>query len=139
MLNAFFKNSGKRIQNLAEIIFTIEVVFAIIGGTVMAIHGISQKEFLPIVIAPFAVAASIGFAWLSTIFMFGFGELIENTRNLKSISTVSDNNVSKDRVFPEAKECDVPLEISTDFVPCPVCGADVSNDNKFCHVCKSKI
>ncbi|MBR5473646.1 MAG: hypothetical protein IKU82_06645 [Clostridia bacterium] len=168
--NLFFKNSGKRIQNLAMVFFIIQSVAAIIAGVIFFIAGIItifDGGIMICLLSPFAVLSAICVAWLDSIFVYGFGELIENTsKETENDSTVlptstsqtkkADNKTSKSKtVLYHCAECGklsseklcedcknrriINENDLSEFSPCHVCGADVSNDGSYCHVCNAKL
>ncbi|MCL2628575.1 MAG: PDZ domain-containing protein [Oscillospiraceae bacterium] len=77
-----YKNAGKKILYLAQILTIIMAVAAFIIGLVMAAASNNFLVFLGI-----AIGGSF-FAWLSNLVLAGFGELIENTHELLKIARV---------------------------------------------------
>lgn len=140
----YFENSGKRIKNFAVICFFINFIIILIAAAIFIIFGlfnIGDGGLLAIILAPICVLIYTFLTWVSTIFIFGFGELIENTKNVKKTDNEKtidnktpskNNNILKKEVLP-------PINLSTDFNPCPVCGADISRDKTLCHVCGAYI
>ncbi len=75
-----FENIGKKIKSLAKIVFVIEAAFLGFVGLVLMLDG-NGEGFLVL------VAGVLG-AWISGLFLYGFGEIIDkltdiekNTRN----------------------------------------------------------
>ena len=81
-----FNNIGKKIKNLAKIICTLEYAFFLLYALFLAATLFSQEEILQGLLL-FLLYAAIGFliAWISSIFVYGFGELIENSSKSVSI------------------------------------------------------
>lgn len=122
--NMFFKNSGKRIQNIAIILFFIQVIFAAIGGIVMFFAGLIDIDDMGglCLLSPFAVFLAIGAAWLDSIFIYGFGELIENTS--KDYSTLAPSQPTTPRSSPKKQStlhrCAICKKPTQDDI-CPDC------------------
>ena len=82
-----FNNIGGKIKGLARFIFVlcliIYVLAAIAGGIMVGIGIGRSNEILGIVLGfgAFVLGAAIGFliAWIGSFFLFGLGQLIEDT------------------------------------------------------------
>jgi energy-coupling factor transporter transmembrane protein EcfT len=91
-----YKNIGSKIKLLAKILACIGIVLSISGGILMIInaetyYGDYDKVRLWSGIA-IIVLGSL-FSWLSSWFMYGFGELIEtNVEIVKNTAKCSSNN-----------------------------------------------
>lgn len=70
-----YTNVGKKIKRLARVVAVIGIVISVISGISMI-----YTSFLSALII-----AAIGslFSWLSTLVLYGFGELIENVSDVK--------------------------------------------------------
>lgn len=69
-----YKNIGKKIKVLAKIIFCIEaVLFVVIGLAALASDAVAGVFLL--LLGPV-------FAWASSWILYGFGELIENVKEI---------------------------------------------------------
>lgn len=156
----FFKNSGKRIQKIAMVFFLIQSIAAVVGSIIMFVSGIItffDGGFLLCLLSPFAIFPAICVAWFDSIFVYGFGELISNTSKddtcdsldlptsaLKSKTIlyhcVDCGKLSPDKLCIDCQNIKKNNENSrSEYSPCPVCGADISNDSLYCHVCNAKI
>ena len=79
-----FNNIGKKIKTLAAVICWIGIIFSIIDFLVMLIYGAVEGEGLFIGLS-FAVLVVGGFgSWIGSFFIYGFGQLIENSDRLVS-------------------------------------------------------
>ena len=94
-LNGFmFSNVGTKIKKLAKILAWIDIIISIIGGVIMFFAGLFDPEYLwfLIFLAPVTVLLGFLLAWLSTVLLYGFGELIEksqaNEKNTKEIACI---------------------------------------------------
>ena len=88
-----FTNIGKKIKALAQVIFWITVIGAVVGGIVIMVL---DEDLIAIGLAVGAVGFLL--AWISAMFLYGFGELIDkvcdierNTRGNSAVSTVQAN------------------------------------------------
>jgi predicted PurR-regulated permease PerM len=81
-----FNNIGKKIKNLAKTICTLVFAFFLLYALFLAATLFSQEEILQGLLL-FLLYAAIGFliSWISSIFVYGFGELIENSSKSVSI------------------------------------------------------
>ena len=160
-----FKNIGKKIKTLAVVIFAIEmcvVIFsgiAAIGGS-FAIPGTRSTA----AIGGIAAAAGIwgiGFltSWISSFFLYGFGELIdktaENAENTKKLIELMQTQQSQQFVqtpVPPATPVQpvssspfddyssvTPINVNTAENICPVCRFVNPKDNIFCSSCGAKL
>ncbi len=77
-----YTNVGAQIKSLATTICWITRVLFILGGLVFAVAAESPEYFLVA-----AVMAVLGWfmGWLSGLFIYGFGQLIENSDKLVSL------------------------------------------------------
>lgn len=79
----FFQNIGKKFKAVVRIIFYIEAALAVLGGLVLLVYGLVNAgngyddALFTVLLAPVAVAVAIGVLWLSTAFLYGFGELVD--------------------------------------------------------------
>ncbi len=77
-----FDNIGEKIKKVAKVTAWIGIVVSIIGGIVLFFWGLIELEYLwfLIFLAPITVVVGCIMAWLSVIMLYGFGELIENSK-----------------------------------------------------------
>jgi len=69
-----FKNVGNKIKILAQVMFYLMLAGAAIGGLALIA---SDDDLIAIGLA--IIAGGFIFAWLSSVFIYGFGELIDKT------------------------------------------------------------
>jgi len=91
-----YKNIGGKIKRLSEILFEIEAAGLIIGGIVLKFYyGFNTAICLLIaVLGPIV-------AWISSWFLCGFGQLIENSDNI-----AQDTRAIKGKLCDEKKEAE---------------------------------
>ena len=68
-MDGLFENAGKKIKDLAIIMFVVEVIGAIISGLALTETSGSLALVL-LFVGPL-------FAWVSALFVYGFGDLID--------------------------------------------------------------
>ena len=78
-----FRNIGRKIKTLALVLFWISlasgVIASLIGGIVRFIDGRVAMIFAGIGIIIFGAAFSFLVSWIGSFFMYGFGQLIDDT------------------------------------------------------------
>ena len=89
-----FENIGKKIKGLSKIICYIEIAISFIIG--VALLGIASEmsyggEPLAIIGIIILVVGSL-FSWIGSFFMYGFGELIDNSTIIRQNLTKKQNN-----------------------------------------------
>ncbi len=78
-----FDNIGGKIKTLATVIAIVGIIASVIIGFVLFFYGLSESAGL-ITLSGIAimVMGSLG-SWAGSFFMYGFGEIIENTQDLR--------------------------------------------------------
>lgn len=76
-----YRNVGGKMKGCATILFVIDVIVSVIGGTVIARLFFRGTNFLlaSVLFAGIGILAS----WLSLMFLYGFGELIESNCQIR--------------------------------------------------------
>ena len=94
-----FNNVGEKIKAVAKAWFYIGVFLSVVCGLICLLVGLFNEEsFLvlsglsSLVIGPFS-------AWLSTLFLYGFGELIDTNQKL--------NEAVEDELVPTIKDLSI--------------------------------
>ena len=152
-----FEDIGKKIKGLALGVFWLETIGALIAGfAFMAMdEDLIGYGFLTMIVGPLA-------AWLSTLMLYAFGELVdkssqneENSCQILAILTKQKENTdSKETHKPQpatipnsnsqAKpinaegEDPVEAEIRDNQKVCPVCGMVQNADRRVCWKCSQK-
>ena len=75
-----FKNIGKKIKFAAMILCWAGIIGSIIGGIITWV--VIYNEIGGLYFALISVFGSL-FSWVSSLFIFGFGELVEKTSNIE--------------------------------------------------------
>jgi hypothetical protein len=151
-----FNNPGGKIKMIAKTVFWIGCIAALIEAIVFAygssklkwiIYGMGVKTENAMDIAlllAFILIVALGIlaSWLSTIVLFGFGELVENSGyNQTTVITNSHPPVvSAPQVQPESKQEQKPVSIIPEgMIKCPICGKIIPLDSVYCPQCGVKL
>ena len=115
-----YENIGGKIKGLAKTVFIImAVIWAISGLAFMVIGG-----GIAILLGPLIGGIGVLLSWIGTFFLYGFGQLIENSDILvKEAKKQSTRPVN----FAQSSTT------ATNFKRCPHCGERVTS--KSCDVC----
>ena len=136
-----YENIGRKIKGLAIVVFAIMAILSVVAGVFMLFRD-NGGFLIGILIAGIGILLS----WVGTFFLYGFGQLIENTdilvyqtKNMsKNIEKISNNNVQKDVSNEKVAES---IKSSNQSAPntsatvksCPLCGEKVTSKTcKFC-------
>ncbi len=74
-----FNNIGSRIKALAKVICWLGIIISVITGIIGIINGTEQSIVSGVITIIFGPLAS----WLGSFFAYGFGQLIENTDEIR--------------------------------------------------------
>lgn len=153
-----YDNIGSKIKSLATVICVVLIILSIISG--IAIMIVSEGMVLVGILV-----AGLGslFAWVSTFFIYGFGELIENTSILVRESKKISSNTKQEKASVESPlENKTPANTNSSYRPsannistktntvsstakpqaalhfkyCPHCGEAVNS--RYCDMCGKK-
>ena len=97
-----FYDIGKKIQTVARVITYIGIALSIIAGLILFGFACNNPEKLKglFFLAPVAVVVGGLSAWLSSICLYGFGKLIEDTEEIRNnMEGCSENDSSLQRGF----------------------------------------
>ena len=114
-----FENIGGKIKGLAVVIFTIFTIAAVIAAFFLigtGSDGLALFGILLLVLGPLT-------ALITSWFLYGFGQLIENSDILVSQSKKQPTRISKQSA----------PSTTTDVKRCPICGEKVTS--KTCSFC----
>lgn len=97
----FFKNSGRRIKTLAKVCFIILIIASVVLAFVFGWAEESSywgyttyTYFYPERFFPILVGGPL-YAWISSLLLYGFGELIENSKSAKDKASSIDEKLDK--------------------------------------------
>lgn len=127
-----FENIGGKIKTLATVLCAIGIIVSVITGfsLLMALSN-TGLGFIGLIIM---IVGSL-FSWISSFFIYGFGQLIDNT------ATMTDNNASQTQTA--SAPISTPSYFKADAVnehkwTCKKCGSSWSNSTAFCCSCGEK-
>ena len=80
-MDSIFSNPGRRIKGCAKALFVVEIMIAIIGGIAMIAS--DDDMFL---LALLTVAIGIAAGFVTALFLYAFGELVESTQENRDIN-----------------------------------------------------
>ena len=136
-----YDNIGSKIKTLAKEIFIIIASLSLIAGVLILF--IVDNGFI---IGILTVGIGVLLSWVGTFFLYGFGQLIENTdilvreskkqsNGIQRISTESnENDISIEKVAESMKNLKSnPSNTSTNIKRCPYCGERITS--KVCDIC----
>ena len=142
-----FNNIGKKIKGLAKVIFWIGFigsVLAALGGGI-AVAQVMDCEDNPVAILAaigiFVVGSAIGFllAWIGSFFLYGYGQLIEDTEinrktNQKILAQLGGEAVPEEPAAPVAPVVPQEPKAEGEWF-CSKCGFKNDASAKFCMRC----
>ncbi len=146
--NIMFENVGEKIRNYAKGLFIVQLIIYIIGGIVML--AVSDGEGGLIIGGIALLALGWAIAWLDSVFIYGFGELIvkatEIERNTRGVGIHSDEKISKPVIESENVNKEVPKKIEHRWkcvdcgnliskTPCPFCATKPKETPYWCLNC----
>lgn len=85
-----FKNMGKKIKVLAQVLMWIGFAMWCIAGLVMIANGVMMLEWGPrgivmIVVGLIMIGLGFLFSWIGSFITYGFGQIIDNTDKLVAL------------------------------------------------------
>ena len=130
-----FKNPGGSLKTYGKVVFFIFAIAAVIGGIMMFAGAMVLGGIV-------LIAAGIFVAYLLSIFVIAFGELVENStmirRMMENGAVMPDMQQSEYKPYVPQKN--INLEKNIDAVAiCPFCGKDNKADASFCRQCGKKL
>jgi hypothetical protein len=130
MFEIMFEDIGRKIMMLAKVVCWLGIIVSVIGSFVLFANDAALIGFAVM------IGGSLG-SWISSMFIYGFGQLTENTDRLGSISivkyvpvvpptTCTNNDPENEIVTPKKAEhkwrCDSCQNMRTQS-PCEYCGS----------------
>lgn len=124
-----FENVGKKIKTFAKVICWIGIIGSALWGI---IYILSEGLYLEdIIIAVIIIAGGVLSSWISSLFIYGFGELIDKTTD---ISGKLSNVKEEEKPAPAASKYNADAEYK-----CPECGSKFKFGQEKCPGCGKKI
>ena len=102
-----FNDIGSKIKSLAKIISGVGIVVSLVISifVFVTLHstGFIEDEY-SIVISIFLIVIGVALSWLATFLLYGYGELIDQTAEIKSfLASTNDKKIIKAKI-EELKE-----------------------------------
>ncbi len=121
MFISAFKNIGRVIKIVAEVLFWVGIVASLIFGILVGTIEEDNTVFIGVLLM---ICGSIS-SWVTSLLVYGFGQLVEN----------SDTLVQKESQAPQLPQ--VPQPPQPRF--CTGCGTRVEKGMLFCGECGTKV
>ena len=99
-----FENIGRKIKSFARIMFVIEVIGSLIGAGIAGAGFKNVDGAVGILVFILLAAVYIGLSYLSVIFTYGFGDLVDNAEIIReNIESARWNDSVEVNTVPERK------------------------------------
>ena len=132
-----FQNIGGKLKGLARVLFILCVIAGLVGAIVLWNIKVYSRysETHPYIGAGIGVLAG-GFlvGWLSSAFIYAFGQLVQNSDKLVDQNTQILNRLER----PEATERPAAKPVIAGTWKCKSCGAENSKSANICLSCGEK-
>ena len=113
-MDDMFRNPGKKIKTLSIILFYINCVVSLIGSFALSnsLFGFDFFSFL------FALAGGLLVSFVLSLFLYGFGELIENSAKSDATKRAEELQAAQPQtVSPQSAESQQTTQLQTDADP----------------------
>ena len=124
-----FDNIGKKIKILSKTISICMMILFIICGFFYIII-IPEQWYVGLLI----IILGCLFSWIGSFFIYGFGELVENSAIIAGKQKLDTNNKESEFEKLEEERNDVALENE-----CPCCFHNIKPTDKECGYCGTKL
>lgn len=78
-----FNNIGKKIQTLAKVICWVGIIFTVLLGAFCLYGGINTYNYEMIANGIILIILGPLSSWISSLTLFGFGELVDSNKQMK--------------------------------------------------------
>ncbi len=114
-----YNNTGKQIKNLVATIASIEVIACVIIGIVVACIDFDDMWWIGLII----IVGGLLITWISYLFMYAYGELVDKTCSIENYLTQNNGSSSQERVAgPNEWQCSKCGTINQNYVGTCGCG-----------------
>ncbi len=79
-----FNHPGSKIKGLAKVLFVLFVIAFSISGVITIYLGIDSEEYWLVAVGVLGIGLGILIAWLSVLFMFAYGSLVDDVQNIRT-------------------------------------------------------
>lgn len=77
-----FNNVGKTIRYLSIVFFILGIIFSFIAWLYLLFTGVNESDSTLAIISFVVLVLGIFASWVNCILLYGFGELIENSKTI---------------------------------------------------------
>lgn len=135
-----YDNIGNKIKGLATGTFIIEAFLSLISGIALIFIGFDVYDGDNLIIVGIALLLfGPAIAWLSSLVLYGFGELIDKVCKIEeNINKINSNDTNESIIeTPEINNTDQPLEFkkAINSWVCSQCGTRNSSSTMHCKGC----
>lgn len=109
-----FNNIGSKIKTVAQVVTWIGVIASVIGGMIMMVSLESPIGLLIMIGGPLL-------SWVSSLTLYGFGQLIENTDILVGKRRESNTHENIANVFEKTEDSNNSTNLYTRVGTCELC------------------
>lgn len=74
-----FKNIGKKVKTVAEVLFWFDVVLCVLLGIVIIVAAVMEEQASAVLTGFLVMILGPVISWLSAIMVYAFGELVDNS------------------------------------------------------------
>lgn len=138
-----FDNIGGKIKGLARFICIGGIiVFAIFGIVIIAGGAKSRMGGATVISGLLTMVFGGVLSWISSLGLYGFGELIEKTTEIANNTRQTQNRYSEVNSTPVFTEAKRPNRTATDAsgrITCPNCGLTIAAGFTKCPKCKTDL
>ena len=139
-----FDNPGKKIMQISKIVFWIVTIVSVILAFVLGFEKhYYSTEFYAEIFFPlfFGVPTS---AYVSTLFLVGFGELVENSKKTEAAKVLEEAEEKAKEAEEKAKEAEEKAKEAarianasnnTNSIVCTKCGCEIAGSRNECPNC----
>lgn len=100
-MKKMYENIGEKIKALAKILFVVEIFVSVIGGLILSVAlRYAMYGFAILLFFGIAVVGVIA-AYISSMLLYGFGELISNSKKLVEIGKEVNSNKTSANISAE--------------------------------------
>ena len=144
-----YSKVGGKIKVLAIVEFILGVIVSIATGFLLGSASGQVSSYMSYSRSSsfswgiFILVVVVGFilSWLSSLFIYGYGQLIEDTHEIKQMIETNKSDAKQPSNVPQAAapRANAPQINKTSTIICPRCGHEQSSDLKVCSRCKAPI
>ena len=132
-----FDNPGKKIMQISKIVFWIVTIVSVILAFVLGFEKYSYStEFYAEIFFSLFFGVPI-MAYVSTLFLVGFGELVENSKKTEAAKVLEEAEEKAKEAEEKAKEAARIANASnnTNSIVCTKCGCEIAGSRNECPNC----